>query len=72
MGRLICSSLDRFWYRGSHAERLLRSHLIVLTEPRIDYNLHLPGGLPPLGVEHLTPQRSVETLIIFVLRGDPG
>ena len=46
MGRLICSSLDRFWYRGSHAERLLRSHLIVLTEPRIVLQF-APAGRSP-------------------------
>ena len=45
----------------------MRSHVIVLAEPLIDYDLCLPGCCEPLGVEHLATQRAVEALVISVL-----
>ena len=72
MGHLTGDSLDRFWHWGSHAESLMRPHVIVLAEPVIDNDLCLPGRCEPLGVEHLVAQRAIEALVISALPGRSG
>lgn len=66
---LWATSEHGFWNGRSHVQGLMWSEAIVLSEPGIDDDLSLFGGVGPFCVEDFPAKYAVDALIVSILPG---